>query len=196
MDYATDDTKSSFCSLSKTPARKDLYQMEQDYIINSEKRVNFITDVVGRSTKNSLVLFHRIEHGQKLYKLLREKYKRPIYYVDGSTDSEIRDVYKSKMEKMEGVILIASFGTFSTGISVKNIHNIFLTESFKSEVIVRQSIGRGLRLHKNKDLLTIIDFVDNFIFNNWQNYLYKHGKERQRIYKEQKFNFNIHQVKF
>ena len=196
MDYANELTKTSFANLSRTPSRKELYQMEQDYIINSDERLNFIASVIGHSTKNSLVLFHRIEHGQKLYKLLREKYTRPIYYVDGGTDAEVRDVYKDKMEKREGVILIASFGTFSTGISIKNIHNIFFTESFKSEVIVRQSIGRGLRLHKDKEILTIVDFVDNFSYDGWENYLYKHGRERQRIYKEQKFSYNIRQVKF
>jgi superfamily II DNA or RNA helicase len=196
MDYANELTKTSFANLSRTPSRKELYQMEQDYIINSDERLNFIASVIGHSTKNSLVLFHRIEHGQKLYKLLREKYNRPIYYVDGGTGADTRDVYKDMMEKREGVILIASFGTFSTGISIKNIHNIFFTESFKSEVVVRQSIGRGLRLHKDKDILTIVDFVDNFSYDGWENYLYKHGKERQRIYKEQKFSYSVRLVKF
>jgi superfamily II DNA or RNA helicase len=142
------------------------------------------------------VLFHRIEHGQKLYKLLREKFTRPVYYVDGGTGTDTRDAYKDKMEKNDDVILIASFGTFSTGISIKNIHNIFFTESFKSEVVVRQSIGRGLRLHKDKELLTIVDFVDNFSHDGWDSYLYKHGKERQKIYKEQKFSYAVKQVKF
>jgi superfamily II DNA or RNA helicase len=196
MDYASEEVKMAFSSLSRTPNRKELYQMEQDFIVKNDERLNFIANIIGRSTKSSLVLFHRIEHGQKLYKLLREKFARPIYYVDGGTDAEIRDVYKDKMEKGENVILIASFGTFSTGISIKNIHNIFFTESFKSEVIVRQSIGRGLRLHKDKDLLTIIDFVDNFSYDGWDGYLYKHGKERQKIYKEQKFAYAVKQVKF
>jgi len=196
MDYAPEEVKVAFSNLSRTPSRKELYQMEQDFIVKNNERLNFIADVIGRSTKSSLVLFHRIEHGQKLYKLLREKFSRPIYYVDGGTDAEIRDVYKDKMEKGENVILIASFGTFSTGISIKNIHNIFFTESFKSEIIVRQSIGRGLRLHKDKELLTIIDFVDNFNYDGWEGYLYKHGKERQKIYKDQKFSYAVKQVKF
>ncbi len=196
MDYAPEEVKVAFASISRSPGRKELYQMEQDYMIRNEERLNFIANVIGRSTKSSLVLFHRIEHGQKLYKLLREKFTRPIYYVDGGTGADIRDVYKDKMEKNADVILIASFGTFSTGISIKNIHNIFFTESFKSEIIVRQSIGRGLRLHKDKELLTIVDFVDNFSYDGWESYLYKHGKERQKIYKEQKFSYAVKQVKF
>jgi superfamily II DNA or RNA helicase len=196
MDYATEDVKTAFASISRTPSRKELFQMEQDFIIKSNERLNFIANVIGRSTKNSLVLFHRIEHGQKLYKLIKDKFKKQVYYVDGGINADTRDMYKDKMEKRDDVILIASFGTFSTGISIKNIHNIFFTESFKSEIIVRQSIGRGLRLHKDKELLTIIDFVDNFCYDGWDNYLYKHGKERQRIYKDQKFAYVVKQVKF
>jgi len=141
------------------------------------------------------VLFHRIEYGKTLYKELRKLNDKAIYYVDGSVDADIRETYKEKMEHGDDVILIASFGTFSTGISVKNIHNIFFTESFKSEVIIRQSIGRGLRLRKGKDMLNIIDFVDNFSTLNWQNHLYRHGIARQKIYKEQHFPFTVKKIK-
>lgn len=87
-------------------------------------------------------------------------------------------------------------GTFSTGISIKKIHNIFFTESFKSEVIIRQSIGRGLRQHTSKDKVLIIDFVDDIKTIEWQNYLYRHGKSRQAIYKQEKFDYSIKKVNF
>ena len=99
------------------------------------------------------------------------------------------------------IILIASFGTFSTGVSVKNIHNIFLTESFKSDIIVKQSIGRGLRKHSDKGLLNVIDFVDDFSFktplgNTFENFILKHGKERISIYKKENFPYEIKTIKF
>jgi type I site-specific restriction endonuclease len=100
------------------------------------------------------------------------------------------------MEAGEEVVIVASFGTFSTGISIKKIHNIFFTESFKSEVIIRQSIGRGLRQHESKDAVLIIDFVDDIRTIEWDNYLYKHSKVRQKIYKQEKFNFTIKKVSF
>lgn len=96
-------------------------------------------------------------------------------------------------------------GTFSTGISINNIHNVIFTESFKSDVIIKQSIGRGLRLHKRKDVLTIIDFVDDMRFvisggkdegKTWKNYLYKHSEARKIIYKEEQFPYTIVPVKF
>jgi superfamily II DNA or RNA helicase len=123
-----------------------------------------------------------------------------VYYVDGGTDKDFREVYKKKMENNNNVILVASYGTFSTGISVKRIHNIFLTESFKSEVIIRQSIGRGLRKHESKNMLNIVDFVDDMRYTGegrvYKNYLYRHAEARREIYTEQKFPYSIKNVKF
>jgi len=82
----------------------------------------------------------------------------------------------------------------STGVSINNIHNLYLIESFKSDVIIRQSIGRGLRMHKLKDKLWIFDFVDDLRIKGFKNYLYKHGEARRVIYDEQKFPYNIKKV--
>jgi superfamily II DNA or RNA helicase len=98
------------------------------------------------------------------------------------------------LEEGEGKIMIASFGTFSTGINVKNIHTIYLTESFKSEVIIRQSIGRGLRKHADKKKLVIIDFVDDYCTGKFKNYLYKHSEVRQAIYDDQNFPYSIRRM--
>ena len=100
------------------------------------------------------------------------------------------------MEAGDEVVIVASYGTFSTGISIKKIHNIFFTESFKSEVIIRQSIGRCLRQHASKDKFLIIDFVDDIRTDEWDNYLYKHGKVRQGIYKQEKFDYTVKKVEF
>jgi len=201
MDYATEEQKESFYFLSKSPEdRKNLFNLEQNFIISSEKRKNFILDVIGKTNHNSLVLFYRIEQGEALYNALRQIPGKEVYYVDGGTDKDFREVYKKKMEKNDNVILVASYGTFSTGISVKRIHNIFLTESFKSEVIIRQSIGRGLRKHESKNMLNIVDFVDDMRYTGdgrvYKNYLYRHGEARREIYTEQKFPYSIKNVKF
>lgn len=95
---------------------------------------------------------------------------------------------------------LIEYGTFSTGISIKNIHNIFLTESFKSDTIIRQSIGRGLRKLAGKGTVKIVDFVDDFRKDGnekeWVNYIYKHGQERRRIYREEKFPYTTQQIRF
>ena len=197
MDYAPEKAKEAFREMAFNKYEsKDVFKFEQNYIINSEGRLNFICNIISRVRGNSLVLFHRIEHGQKIYEKLRNDSDKTVYYVDGGTDKDIREEYKKKMEVGEEVVIVASYGTFSTGISIKKIHNIFFTESFKSEVIIRQSIGRGLRQHESKDSVTIVDFVDDISSPDWDNYLMRHAKARRKIYKEQKFQYDIKKVKF
>ena len=197
MNYATRSQRLAFQELAQNKYdSKDVFQLEQNFIINSEGRLDFISSVIARVPRNSLVLFHRIEHGKRLYEKLRQESNKRVYYVDGGTDKDIREEYKKKMEAGEEVVIVASYGTFSTGISIKKIHNIFFTESFKSEVIIRQSIGRGLRQHESKDKVLIVDFVDDIRTDEWDNYLFKHGKARQSIYRQEKFDYNIKRVTF
>jgi superfamily II DNA or RNA helicase len=196
MDYARKEVKDGFKDLFQRTEedRKRLLNLEQQYAIQSDMRLEFITDMILKNQKNALVLFYRIEYGNKLYEKLRQKTDRKIFYIDGGTDKDLREHQKDHLEEGEGKIMIASFGTFSTGINVKNIHTIYLTESFKSEVIIRQSIGRGLRLHKDKKKLIIIDFVDDYRAGKFKNYLYKHSEARQEIYREQNFPFSVRQA--
>ena len=197
MSYASESQRNAFEELAKNKYdRKDVYKYESNFVINNESRLDFITNVIGKVPRNSLVLFHRIEHGNKIYEKLRQNTNKVIYYVDGSTDKNIREEYKKKMEAGDEVVIVASYGTFSTGISIKKIHNIFFTESFKSEVVIRQSIGRGLRQHKSKSAVLIVDFVDDIRTVEWDNYLYKHSKVRQKIYKQEKFEYSIKKVNF
>ena len=197
MNYATPKQRTAFMELAQNRyENKDVFSLEQNFVITSDARLNFISNVIARVPRNSLVLFHRIEHGQRLYEKLRQESNKRVFYVDGGTASDIREEYKKKMEAGEEIVIVASFGTFSTGISIKKIHNIFFTESFKSEVIIRQSIGRGLRQHHSKDKVLIVDFVDDIRTVEWDNYLYKHGKVRQSIYKQEKFEYSIKKVDF
>ena len=197
MDYAAESTKNAFREMSQNRYEsKDVYKFESNYVIQSPGRLAFICSIISRVKGNGLVLFHRIEHGKKIYEKLRQESEKNVYYVDGNTDKDIREEYKKKMEAGAEIIIVASYGTFSTGISINKIHNIFFTESFKSEVIIRQSIGRGLRKHKSKTDVNIIDFVDDLSSPDWDNYLIRHAKARQKIYREQKFPFEIKNVTF
>jgi superfamily II DNA or RNA helicase len=188
--------------LSRTPEdRKKLFVLEQQFIAMNEKRLRFVSQVINQATNNSLVLFHHVDHGKKLYNEILNLRRGAVYYVDGGTSPDDRELYKGRMEEGTGKILVASFGTFSTGINITNLHNVFLTESFKSEIIIRQSIGRGLRMHEFKDKLVIIDFVDDIrltLGNGriWENYLFKHARSRLQIYQEQKFPYTIKRVTF
>jgi superfamily II DNA or RNA helicase len=177
-----------------------LLDLEKKLVIDNRSRFLFVCDFIIRSTKNSLVLFQNVKdgYGRKIYDYIREKSSdKIVFYVDGSTSPEQREDYIARMEEGEDKILVASFGCFSTGISINNIHNVYLVESYKSEKIIRQSIGRGMRLMEGKEKTIIIDFVDDFSLTKGnKNYLLKHGEERQKIYREQGFPYKKYMVKF
>ena len=99
------------------------------------------------------------------------------------------------MSSGENKVLVATFGTFSTGISINNLHNIFLVESYKSEILIKQSLGRGMRKMEGKDKVNVIDFVDDFSTPRYKNYLIKHGEARIQIYRNEKFKYQIFKIK-
>lgn len=200
LKYSNEELKQKLHFLrqrkSEVEGSKQL-SLERDLIIKSKERFKFICEMLSKTTKNSLVLFQNIKdnYGKRIYDHLRETCDgKEIYYVDGSTSANLREEYKKNMEDGENRILIASFGTFSTGISINNLHNIFFIESYKSEKIIKQSIGRGMRLHAQKDKVTIIDIVDDLSWKGDKNYLMKHGDSRLEIYDQEGFPYKIYKV--
>lgn len=205
MDYVSEKKKSEFADAYKLFMRskngKGAFNLEKNFIIENEKRFNFINELICKTTKNTLVLFHRIIYGKKMYKYIKEHAKnKRVYYIDGNVDKNIRKEITDRMDRFDDVILVASFATLSTGVSVNHIYNVIFTESFKSPFVVIQAIGRSLRLkdkeNKEKNRATIIDLVDDFRYDKYVNYLYKHGVERMRLYKEQQYPVKIKKIKF
>lgn len=196
MTYADTEIREAFKTLFKRSSedRKKLLNLEQNFANSQDIRLQFVTDVISKSTKNSLVLFHHIEYGNKIMNLLKQKTDKKIVYIDGSVNKDVRLYNKESLENDEDVIMCASFGTMGTGVSINNIHNLYLMESFKSDVIIRQSIGRGLRKHALKDKLIIFDFVDDLRIAGFKNYLYKHAEARRIIYDEQSFPYTVKKV--
>lgn len=205
MDYASKEIKEKLNHLreKKNSGELDgaqLLDLEKRLVVENRPRFLYISNFICKTTKNSLVLFQNVKdsYGRRIYDYIREKTAdKEVFYVDGSTSTDLREDYINRMEEGSNKILVASFGTFSTGISINNIHNVFFVESYKSEKIVRQSIGRGMRLCEGKDQVNIIDFVDDFSTSpKNKNYLLKHGEERLKIYKEQEFPYKLYKVTF
>ena len=169
----------------------EVYNLERKLVVESKKRLNYVVDFISKTSKNSLVLFQSVkdEYGKHIWNLLREKNsEKEVFYVDGDTNEGL-------MASGNNKILIATYGTFSTGISINNLHNIFLVESYKSEVLIKQSLGRGMRQMEGKEKVNIIDFVDDFSSPKYQNYLLKHSEARIQIYKNESFEYKIYKVK-
>ena len=202
MNWLDDEIKEKLADLRKNKTDvegNDVFNIERKLVVSSDKRLNFVVNFIKKTSKNSLVLFQSVAdgYGKRIYDQLREvQNNKEVYYIDGDTDSNHRDYVKGLMETGENKILVASFGTLSTGVSIKNLHNIFLCESYKSEVLIKQSLGRGMRKLEGKEKVNIIDFVDDFSTGNSMNYLLKHCFERIEIYRREKFEYKIFEVKF
>jgi len=177
------------------------YNDENDLIYNFEPRTELICKMVQKMEGNILVLFTKKEkHGYPLKSYFDKNLKdKTILYIDGDVDPKIRDNYREIIECRNDVVLLATYATLSAGWSVKNLNNILFASSYKSKIKVLQSIGRGLRLHKDKSFLKLYDIVDNCSFIKkdenikFINYSMNHYKERYGFYEEQ--NWIIKSVK-
>lgn len=171
------------------------YQTEIDYINNYEYRHKFIVNLAASLKGNTLLLFKIIDHGKLLHGKIIERCKtRKVFYVDGGVDGELReDVRKSIEEENDGII-VASLGTFSTGVNIKNLHNIIFASPSKSRIKTLQSIGRGLRLSNNKTIATLYDIADDLSWKSKKNYTLLHFIERIKMYDDEKFDYKLYNV--
>jgi superfamily II DNA or RNA helicase len=170
------------------------YQQEIDYLCQNESRNNFIKNLALTSKGNTLVLFQMVEkQGKMLFDLIKDNGKN-VFYVDGSTKAEDREYVRKYAEENDNVIIVASYGVFSTGVNIKKLHNVIFASPSKSRVRNLQSIGRGLRKSSIKDTAIIWDISDDIKHRNRENYTYLHFKERLKIYTEEKFNFKVYEI--
>ena len=176
---------------------KDMsYQDEMDYIVSHEKRNEFIRDLTLNLKGNTLVLFQYVEkHGSILHDMIQKGTDRKVFYVYGGTDTQTREDIRAITEKEESAIIVASYGTFSTGINIRNLHNIVFSSSSKSRIRNLQSIGRGLRKGDNKDRATLYDIADDFTYKSKRNFTLSHFMERINIYNEEQFDYEITRIK-
>ena len=168
---------------------KQKYQDEIDFIVGHEKRNNFIRNLALDLKGNTLVLYNYVDkHGKPLFNLIRDKADedRKVFFVSGGTDTSDREAIRGIVERMQNSITVASLGTFSTGINIKNLHNIIFASPSKSQIRVLQSIGRGLRKSDRETML--YDIADDISWGQRKNFALQHAGERLKIYEKEQFN--------
>lgn len=176
------------------------YQEEMDFIVQHEPRNRFIRNLALSQTGNTLVLFQYVEkHGKILHDMILNKVTdamkdRKIFFVFGGTDTEQREEIRRITETQPDAIIVASYGTFSTGINIKNLHNIIFASPSKSRIRNLQSIGRGLRTSENKDSCKLYDIADDLTWKSKKNYTLLHMIERIKIYNDEHFNYKLVKV--
>lgn len=180
--------------LKHQPQKFNKYEDEIQFIINNEKRNKFIKNLALDLKGNTLILFSRVEtHGLPLYELINidSEDKRKVFFVHGGVDVQERELVREITERENNAIIVASYGVFSTGISIKNLHNVIFASPSKSRIRNLQSIGRVLRKGTNKDKATLYDIADDTTYNSRKNYTLNHFIERIKIYNEEDFNYEI-----
>ena len=177
-------------------ARSWDFNQEMDYIVSNPARNEFIRNLVLSLNGNSLVLFQFVEkHGKQLHDIIKESAgKRKVFFVFGGTDVEIRESIRAITERENDAIIVGSYGTFSTGVNIRNLHNIIFASPSKSRIRNLQSIGRGLRLGENKEEAVLFDISDDFRTGKFTNYTLKHFVERVKIYDDEKFNYKFYNI--
>ena len=180
--------------LKHKPQKFEAFEDEVQYIINHDRRNNFIKNLAVDLKGNTLVLFQRVEsHGAVLYDLINSNTKdtRKVFFIHGGVDTSERELVREITEKEDNAIIVASYGTFSTGINIKNLHNVIFASPSKSRIRNLQSIGRVLRKGKNKTKAVLYDISDDCTYGSRKNYTLNHLIERIKIYNEEDFNYEI-----
>ena len=183
------------CLVLKHPPQKfETYEDEIQYLISHEQRNKFITNLTLDLKGNSLLLFSRVEaHGAVLFNQINTNKRgdRKVFFIHGGVDTEERELVREITERENSAIIVASYGTFSTGINIRNLHNVIFASPSKSRVRNLQSIGRVLRKGKNKTKAVLYDISDDCTYNSRKNYTLNHLIERIKIYNEENFNYEI-----
>ena len=183
------------CIVLKHPPQKfETYHDEIEYLITHEQRNNFIKNLALDLKGNTLLLYSRVEsHGRVLYDLINKNKisDRKVFFIHGGVDADERELTREITEHEENAIIVASYGTFSTGINIKRLHNVIFASPSKSRVRNLQSIGRVLRKGKDKVKAILYDIADDCTNKSRRNYTLNHFIERIKIYNEENFNYEI-----
>ncbi len=180
--------------LKHPPNKFENFEEEVQYIITHGQRNNFIKNLALDLKGNTLILFARVEgHGEPLYELINsnKKNNRHVFFVHGGVATEDREKVRDITEQENDAIIVASYGTFSTGINIRRLHNVIFASPSKSRIRNLQSIGRVLRRGDGKIKATLYDIADDISYKARKNYTLNHLIERIKIYNEENFNYDI-----
>ena len=173
------------------------YQDEIDFVVTNEKRNTLIRNLAVDQKGNTLVLFQYVEkHGKVLYDIIRAKAHedRKVFFVSGQTETADREAIRKITEKQSDAIIVASMGTFSTGINIKNLHNIVFASPSKSQIRVLQSIGRGLRKSDDGRVTKLFDITDDLSYKSRKNFCLLHSSERLKMYQTEEFDYKTYEI--
>lgn len=193
LQYSEQEKKSL---LPKKDVKENKYKNEIDFLTNHERRNKFIANLALKQDKNTLILFNFTEHGKTILELInsRKNKDRKVFFVNGDVVGDEREEIRKIVEKEENAIIVASYGVYSTGVNIRNLHNIIFAHPSKSVIRILQSVGRGLRKNKDKTHCTLYDIGDDLSWKSKKNYSLLHMVERIKIYVSEQFDYKLIKV--
>ena len=194
-----------YTDATRSEMKKKTYSEEIDFLMQCPERNNFIKNLALSLEGNTLILYHQVaKHGQILHNVIKEKAEegRKVFFVHGGVDGHQREEIRAITEKESNAIIVASYGTFSTGINIRRLHNVIFASPTKSRIRTLQSIGRGLRKGgadeaagiEGKEQATLFDIADDLTWKTRVNYTLKHFLERMKYYTGEKFPYKVHNI--
>jgi len=185
--------------ISREGRKNNVYADEIDWIVSCNKRNSYICNLALNCKGNTLILYQYVKkHGIPLYEYLNKlekKYNKKVYLISGDTIVADREEVREIAKDSNNCIIVASYGTFSTGVNIPSIENIILASPIKSKILNLQSIGRGLRLNDGKKICNLFDISDDLSSKSWKNHTYRHLLARIQTYSDEKFNYSLVEVK-
>ena len=169
------------------------YQEEVSFLIEHEKRNQVLSKMAQTLPGNTLIIFQRIEHGKRLLELIGEPNGKQVFYIAGETDKDARETTRHLVESNDSIV-VASMGVFSTGVNIRNLHNLIFAHPSKSKIKVLQSIGRVLRKADDGNPATVYDIVDDLKYGSRDNFALRHAAERFKYYTNENFDYKINKV--
>lgn len=181
----SDELRKEYCSTE--------YEDEISFLIGYDSRNRFLSNLVSSLDGNTLLLFQRVEkHGQILYDLMKDKYENIFFLHGGITGIKRQEIIKS-IDKYNNAIIIASYGVLSAGANIPNLNNVIFASPYKSKIKNLQSIGRVLRVTKDKTTAKLYDIADDLSHKKKKNHTLHHLFERVKIYNEENFQYRINE---
>ena len=180
----------------KESTKSNLLQVEKMMVHFMKSRIKYLLEeIIPKCDHNTILFCHHTEYLRYVEQKLKERFpERHIASISGSVGSKKRDEIKQMLKEHNDCILVASYACVGTGLTLSNLCYGILFESFKSEVINMQSIGRGLGLSDMRDTFILYDIIDVFDKNTLSNKLFLQGLAKIKIYQENQYKFRIENV--
>jgi superfamily II DNA or RNA helicase len=165
----------------------DEFHAEYDYLVTDKNRLDWIGNLIGLTaqTGNTLVLVNRIETGKELQKRISTS-----VFVSGATKTDVRKDAYLDMSDNDNKIIIATYGVASVGINIPRIFNLIIVEPGKSFIRVIQSIGRSIRIARDKNSVEIYDIASTCKFSA------KHLNARKKFYRKAEYPYTLQKVNY